>query len=73
MDLPPVQLELVRLGLQGQPVVVECQPSTTQMRASLAGLWDEAGQPCRSDTVRIRIDEPAGWPVLPPPPVPTLQ
>jgi hypothetical protein len=73
MDVPPFQLEMVRLGLQGQPAAVECRASQQGVRASLSGLWGEPAQSCRRELGRIRIDEPAGWPVLPPPPVPTLR
>ncbi|MEN9859722.1 MAG: hypothetical protein RLZZ515_204 [Cyanobacteriota bacterium] len=73
MDLPPVQLEMVRFGLHGQPAAAECRPSDTRVKASLSGVWGSPAEPCRREAARIRIDEPAGWPALPPPPVPTLQ
>jgi hypothetical protein len=73
MDLPPLQLEMVRFGLQGQPPAAHCRPVDDAMKASLAGVLGETAEPCRREAGRIRIDEPAGWPVLPPPPVPTLQ
>ncbi|QCH15992.1 hypothetical protein CB0101_14805 [Synechococcus sp. CB0101] len=73
MDLPPLQLEMVRLGFQGQPAAAECRPSETRVKASLSGVWGGPAEPCRREAGRIRIDEPAGWPALPPPPVPTLQ
>ena len=73
MDLPPLQLEMVRFGFQGQPAAAECRPADARMKASLSGVWGGAAEPCRREAGRIRIDEPAGWPALPPPPVPTLQ
>ncbi|WP_322771392.1 hypothetical protein [Synechococcus sp. CBW1107] len=73
MDLPTLHVEMVRLGLQGQPPAAECRPATSQMKASLVGLWGDAPGPSCPGTGRIRIAEPAGWPALPPPPVPTLQ
>ncbi len=73
MDLPPLQLEMVRFGLQGQPAAAECRPADDRMKASLSGVLGEPAEPCPRDAGRIRIDEPPGWPALPPPPVPTLQ
>ncbi|MEB3185569.1 MAG: hypothetical protein VKM97_06765 [Cyanobacteriota bacterium] len=71
MDLPPLQLEMLRWNLQGQAAVPLCRPANTAVQASLTGIWG-AAEPCRPAEQRLRIDEPAGWPVLPPPPVPTL-
>jgi len=69
MDLPPLQLEMVRLGLQGQPAPVVCRPTADgHLAASISG-----SQPCRDGAGRIRIDEPIGWPPLPPPPAPAPQ
>jgi hypothetical protein len=73
MDLPPLQLEMVRFGLQGQPAAADCRSADSGMKASLSGVLGEAPKPCRLEAGRIRIDEPPGWPALPPPPVPTLQ
>ena len=73
MDLPPLQLDMVRFGFQGQPAAADCRPADARMKASLSGVWGAPAEPCRREAGRIRIDEPAGWPVLPPPPVPTLQ
>jgi hypothetical protein len=73
MDLPPLQLEMVRFGLQGQPAAAECQLAGDRIKASLSGVLVEPAEPCRREAGRIRIDEPPGWPALPPPPVPTLQ
>jgi hypothetical protein len=72
MDLPPLQLEMVRFGLQGQPAAAECRPADDRIKASLSGVLVEPAKPCRREAGRIRIDEPPGWPALPPPPVPTL-
>ncbi|MFM2158406.1 MAG: hypothetical protein RLZZ124_880 [Cyanobacteriota bacterium] len=67
MDLPPLQLEMVRIGLQGQPARELCRPTASGASLSTA---ISGSVPCRLDATRIRIDEPAGWPVLPPPPLP---
>ena len=69
MDLPAVQVEVWRLCLQGQPPEEVCrpQPSSGSLASSVSG-----SDLCRQEAQRIRIDQPAGWPVLPPPPVPTL-
>ena len=75
MDLPPMHMEMLRLDLRGQPQQQRCVPSgsapdgrlSTSVSGSITGT-----PPCRGDRFRIRIDEPAGWPVVPPPPVPTL-
>ena len=69
MDLPAVQVEVWRLGLQGQPAQEVCRPgpSGAALSTSVSGL-----DPCTAGGQRIRIDQPAGWPVLPPPPVPNL-
>ncbi|WP_398332099.1 hypothetical protein [Vulcanococcus sp.] len=73
MDLPPLQLEMVRFGLQGQSAAAECRPAEDRIKASLFGVLVEPAEPCRREAGRIRIDEPPGWPALPLPPVPTLQ
>jgi hypothetical protein len=67
VDLPPLQLEMVRFGLQGQPAHQVCRP--VEAGASLTTAISGSA-PCRRDVSRIRIDEPPGWPVLPPPPLP---
>jgi len=70
MDVPPVQLEFWRMGLQGQPAQEVCRPGAP---APALGTSFSGSSPCQKQGTRVRIDEPAGWPVLPPPPVPTLQ
>jgi hypothetical protein len=68
MDLPPVQVEVVRLGLQGQPASQVCRSDATSQQGRLASSLS-GSQPCARQAGRIRIDEPPGWPVLPPPPL----
>jgi hypothetical protein len=70
MDLPPIKLEVLRLGLNGEPKSALCRPATPgQLSTSLEGhvLCLQAD--------RITIVEPpiqpAAPPVAPPPP-PTL-
>jgi hypothetical protein len=70
MDVPPVQVEVWRMGLQGQPAQEVCRPDPT---VTALGTALSGSSPCQRPGPRIRIDQPAGWPVLPPPPVPTLQ
>jgi hypothetical protein len=69
MDLPPVQVEVVRLGLQGQPAQLLCRPDAGAQERSLSSSLS-GSQACSRQASRIRIDEPPGWPVLPPPPLP---
>ena len=67
MDLPPIKLEVVRLGLSGEPRQALCRPATPgQLSASL-----EAHPPC-TKADRVAIVEPSFWPAAPPPlpPVP---
>ena len=51
MDVPAVQVEVCRPG-----------PSGAALSTSVSG-----SNPCTAGGQRIRIDQPAGWPVLPPP------
>ena len=68
MDLPPIKLEMVRLGLAGETASSLCRPATPgQLSASLGGHG-----PC-VQAVRIEIVEPPAYPAAPPvlpPPLP---
>jgi len=70
MDLPPIQLEMVRVGLNGEPKMALCRPATpVQLSTSLEGH-----ALCRQ-TIRITIVEPPTRPAAPPvapAPPPTL-
>ena len=69
MDLPPIKLEVVRLGLRGEPRQELCRPAAPgQLSTSLEG------HPLCRQTARIRIEEPPTRPAQPPlapPPPPT--
>jgi len=71
----PVKRQLSGCGsiAPRQPAAAECRPAEDRIKASLSGVLVEPAEPCRREAGRIRIDEPPGWPALPPPPVPTLQ
>ena len=67
MDLPPIKLEMVRVGLNGEPKAALCRPATPgQLSTSIEG------HPSCVQVARIRIEEPpthpAAPPVAPPPP-----
>ena len=68
MDLPPIKLEMVRLGLDGEPKTALCRPATPgQLSTSLQG------HPTCNQAARIRIEEPpthAAAPPVTPPPLP---
>jgi len=70
MDLPPIKLEMVRLGLNGEPKAALCRPATPgQLSTSLEG------HALCTQTSRITIVEPPTRPAQPPvapPPPPTL-
>ena len=68
MDLPPLQFEMVRLGLQGEPAQQLCRPAPE--REESLGTSFSGSPPCRDEASRLRIDMPPGWPVTPPPPPP---
>ncbi|MCT0224650.1 hypothetical protein [Synechococcus sp. CS-1328] len=66
VDLPPLQLEMVRIGLQGEPAAALCRNAPLRpdsLRSSVSGSTD-----CTLEPGWLRIDNPAGWPVAPPPP-----
>jgi hypothetical protein len=66
VDLPPVQVEMVRMPLPGRQEPPACrQPATPDQDVLIASV---VGVPlCKGK--RIRIDMPPGWPVTPPPPL----
>lgn len=70
MDLPPVQVEMVRVALPGRAEPPSCrQPPAADQEVLIGSM---AGVPL-CPTRRIRVDMPLGWPVSPPPPVPTTR
>ncbi|NQV10674.1 MAG: hypothetical protein HQ527_05870 [Cyanobacteria bacterium] len=72
MDLPPLQLEMLRLNLRPTPAPPQCHSSPTPGLADpdQSLTWSVTGLPaCPPRRQRPRIDEPHGWPPMPPPPV----
>ncbi|MBU6355032.1 MAG: hypothetical protein KGQ81_08730 [Cyanobacteria bacterium REEB498] len=60
-------MEMVRLGLRGEPARELCRPQPPGAPLGLDASFS-GSTPCQREARRIRIDEPPGWPPLPPPP-----